>query len=195
MKIGRPLEYDPDQALDSAMNIFWEKGYDGTSLQDLLNGMQLSKSSLYQGFKSKRHLFLLCIERYRENITAEMAGRLQKTQQGIDFISITLFNVINEISEVASPRGCLITNTATEFAQSDHEIATAVAKGVNQFKEMFLLAVQKGQQDGSVRQDISADLLADYLITNMNGLRTMVKAGTDEATLKNVVDVIVDTVR
>ncbi len=195
MKIGRPLEYDPDTVLDSAMNIFWDKGYEATSLQDLLHGMKISKSSLYQGFKSKHNLFLLCIKRYREITVADMQERLQSSQQGIDFIAKTFSIVIKEVNEVANPKGCLVTNTASEFAQSDTNIAATIAQGLAEFKDMFYRAVQKGQEDGSIRQDIEPELLANYLVTNMNGLRTMVKAGTDTTILKNITEVIVDTVR
>lgn len=195
MKIGRPLAYDPEQALDSAMHIFWRKGYEATSLQDLLQGMKLSKSSLYQGFKNKHHLFLLCVNRYRQLTLAEMEDRLRRSVKGVDFFSKTFDKVIHEVNEVANPKGCLVTNTAVEFAQSDPDVATAVSDGVHDFQTIFHQAVLKGQQDGSIRTDIPSETLADYLVTSMNGLRTMVKAGTDEATLKNVVQLVVNTVR
>ena len=195
MKIGRPLEYDRDTVLDAAMHIFWRQGYDATSMQDLLEGMKLSKSSLYQAFGSKHNLFLLCIKRYREMTLAEMQERLEGSTRGIDFIAETLSGVINEVSEVANPKGCLVTNTASEFAQSDSQIAASVASGLDSYRAMFRQAVEKGQRDGSVRSDTKAELLANYLVNNMSGLRTMVKSGTDQNTLKEMVAIIVDTVR
>lgn len=70
MKIGRPLEYDPDTVLDKAMIIFWEKGYDATSMHDLLQGVNISKSSLYQAYKNKHNLLLV-------KMTVSYVGRSQ----------------------------------------------------------------------------------------------------------------------
>jgi len=195
MKIGRPLEYNPDEVLDAAMHIFWRQGYDATSLQDLLEGMNLSKSSLYQAFGSKRNLFLQCIKRYHDLTMAEMQERLLNSDSGLQFVIETLSGVVKEVSEVANPKGCLVTNTANEFAQSDTQIAMKVVYGLDGYRDMFRQAIKKGQQDGSVRSDVEAVLLANYLVTSMSGLRTMVKAGTNHTMLKNMVEVIVDTVR
>ena len=195
MKIGRPLEYNPDEVLDAAMHIFWRQGYDATSLQDLLEGMHLSKSSLYQAFGSKRNLFLQCIRRYHELTMADLQERLLTSDSGLQFVTETLSGVVKEVNEVANPRGCLVTNTANEFAQSDSQIAMRVANGLEGYRDMFRKAIKKGQQDGSVRTDIEAELLANYLVTSMSGLRTMVKAGTSHMMLENMVEVIVDTLR
>lgn len=195
MKIGRPLEYNRDEVLDAAMHMFWCQGYDATSLQGLLEGMNLSKSSLYQAFGSKRNLFLQCIERYHELTIAEMQERLLKSASGLQFIVETLSGVVKEVNEVANPKGCLVTNTANEFAQSDSQIAMRVANGLDGYRDMFRQAIKMGQQDGSVRSDVEAELLANYLVTSMSGLRTMVKAGTNHTMLENMVEVIVDAVR
>jgi AcrR family transcriptional regulator len=195
MKIGRPLEYNPDQVLEAAMRLFWRQGYEATSLQDLLAEMKLSKSSLYQAFGSKRNLFLQCIKRYREITMAEMQERLLKSDSGIQFIVDTLSGVVKEVNELANPKGCLVINTASEFAQSDAQIALSVANGLDGYRDMFCQAVRKGQKDGSIRHDFESELLANYLVTNMSGLRTMVKAGTNETILERMVEVIVATVR
>jgi AcrR family transcriptional regulator len=195
MKIGRPLEYNPDQVLEAAMRLFWRQGYEATSLQDLLAEMKLSKSSLYQAFGSKRNLFLQCIKRYREITMAEMQERLLKSDSGIQFIVDTLSGVVKEVNELANPKGCLVINTASEFAQSDAQIALSVANGLDGYRDMFCQAVRKGQKDGCIRHDFESELLANYLVTNMSGLRTMVKAGTNETILERMVEVIVATVR
>ncbi len=195
MSIGRPLEFNRHTVLDAAMRLFWRQGYEATSVQALLDGMKLSKSSLYQAFGSKRGLFLQCIERYHDNTMSQMQDRLGRVDTGLQFIAETLTGVIQEVNELANPRGCLVTNTATEFAQSDPEIAAIVSNGLSGYRSMFCQAVVKGQSDGSVRGDFTPEELADYLVTNMSGLRTMVKAGTAAPTLRKMVDMIVSTVQ
>ncbi len=195
MALGRPLNYDPNTALEAAMYLFWQKGYEATSLQDLLKAMKLSKSSLYQAFGSKRKLFLRCIDRYQANTMAEMRKRLLESTSGLHFVTLTLSNVINEVNEVANPMGCLVTNTATEFAQSDAQIAQYITDGLDGYREMFRQAIIKGHKDGSIRADKNPQTLANFLVTNMSGLRTMVKAGTDQAVLKKMVDFLVEAIR
>ncbi len=193
MKIGRPLEFDPDTVVDAAMALFWEQGYEATSLQDLLEHMHLSKSSLYQTFGSKHALFLRCIDRYHERTMVDLQARLDGRSDGFQFIAETLNRVIQEVNELANPKGCLVTNTANEFAQSDREIARRVAAGLAGYRDIFRQAVVKGQREGSIRSDMTPDQLANYLVTGMSGLRTMVKAGADRADLRQAVDVIVTT--
>ena len=192
--MGRPLEYDPDTVLDAAMQLFWQQGYEATSLQDLLQAMSLSKSSLYQAFGSKHKLFLRCIDQYHQQVMDEMQERLHTSEIGIQFVVETLSNVITDANELANPKGCLVTNTANEFAQADTQIALKVFTGLDGYRDMFRQAVEKGQRDGSIRPDMSSDQLANYLVTSMSGLRTMVKAGSDQTILQQTVDVIVATV-
>jgi TetR/AcrR family transcriptional regulator, transcriptional repressor for nem operon len=194
MTMGRPLEYEPDTVLEAAMQLFWQQGYEATSLHDLLREMKLSKSSLYQAFGSKHKLFLRCIERYHYQMMAEMWDRLLNANSGLQFVSDTFAIVITEANELANPKGCLMTNTANEFAQSDTQIALKVAHGLDGYCDMFCKAILKGQSDGSIRTDITADKLASYLVTNMNGLRTMVKAGTDEKILQQTVHIIISSI-
>ncbi len=195
MSLGRPLTYDPEQVLDAAMRLFWRQGYEGTSLQDLMNGMRLSKSSLYQAFGSKRQLFLRCIGRYQKLTLAEMEARLDRCPTGHAFVAETLLQVVDQDNELANPRGCLVTNTATEFSQSDAAIATSVRQGLAAYQAVFQAAAVRGQADGSIRRDWTPELLAQYLVTGMSGLRTMVKAGIDPGVLRRTVDALVETVQ
>ena len=192
---GRPLEYDPDTVLDAAMQLFWQQGYEATSLQDLLHVMRLSKSSLYQAYGSKHNLFLHCIKRYHKRTMDEMHERLNGADSGAQFVLETLSKVISEANELANPKGCLMTNTASEFAQSNSQVALQVAIGLDGYREMFRQAVEKGQQDETIRPDMDSNQLANYLVTNMSGLRTMVKAGTDKTTLQQTVGVIISAIQ
>ena len=190
MSIGRPLEYSSEQVLDTAMGLFWRKGYEATSLQDLVGAMGLSRSSFYQAFGSKRELFLSCLERYQESTALDLATRLDDAATGRDFIEDTLLWAIEEVIEGVDPKGCLVVNTATEFAQRDEQVAARVSQGFDKYRAIFLAAARRGQEDGSVRNDKEATLLANYLVTSMSGLRTMVKAGTHIEVLRGMVAMV-----
>ena len=190
MSIGRPLEYGSEQVRDSAMGLFWRKGYEATSLQDLVGEMGLSRSSFYQAFGSKRQLFLSCLERYEEATALHLATSLDGAATGREFIEDTLLWAIEEVVEGTDPKCCLVVNTANEFAQRDEQVAAQVSQGFDKYRAIFVAATRRGHEDGSVRSDKEATLLANYLMTSMSGLRTMVKAGTDHEVLRSIVAMV-----
>ena len=191
MGIGRPKQYDPERAIELAVDLFWQHGYSDTSMDDLLRSMQLSKSSFYQAFKSKKQLFLRCLDFYIEKTHREFSDRLNASRSGKQFFDQLLKNVITDRD--FGCRGCLITNSANEFAQSDAEISTKINQGFNVYRKLFLKAVETGQRDGSIGNKYTAGLITDYLLTNINGLRTLVKAGTPKKTLADTARIIVNS--
>ena len=190
MSYGRPLEYDPDKALDAAMHLFWIQGYEATSLNDLLNAMGLSKSSFYNGFGGKKELFARCITRYKDIYTGRLLDRLNKAESVRGFIEEIFLNVAAEARGTVRRRGCLLVNTANEFAQKDPVIAERVGTGLESFRAVFLAAVKRGQHEGDISGEVDAEALASYLISSLGGLKTVVKGGADEQRVKDIVGVI-----
>jgi TetR/AcrR family transcriptional repressor of nem operon len=190
MSIGRPLQFDPEQVLDAAMQVFWASGYDATSLQDLLQAMRLSKSSFYQTFGSKQQLFERCLRRYREQTAQTLMARLDALGSGRRFIAELLESAVDEARSEHKPRGCLVMNTANEFAQRDPEVAAGVQKGVNRFKGIFETAVRRSQGQGEIPPERDPETLALYLVSSMSGIKTLVKAGLDDQSAERIVGVI-----
>lgn len=190
MSIGRPLEFDPEQALDAAMQAFWARGYAATSLQNLLDAMDLSKSSFYQSFGGKLQLFERCLKRYREQMAAAMLERLNQAESGRQFIEDMLASVDDMTCSSNKPRGCLVMNTAIEFAQSDPTVAEWVSQGVDRFTAIFQAAVQRAQHDGEIPADKDPEALARYLVTSMSGLKTMTKAGIEGEEIGRIIQFV-----
>lgn len=188
--LGRPLEFDPDKAIDAAVEVFWCKGYEGTSMTDLLEAMNLSKSSLYQTFGSKQQLFERCLSRYVDRLSAEMAKDLEEAKSGRSFIEDTFGGVANTAQQPEGAKGCLIANSANEFGQREPVLAVPVADGLNRFARVFMDAVVKAQAEGSISADADPRALGNYLVGTMNGLRTMIKAGADRRSAKGMVTLI-----
>lgn len=188
--IGRPLEFDPDIALEAAMDQFWAKGYEHTSMQDLLGAMNLSKSSLYQAFGGKQPLFRRCVARYADQVAQRLRAGLAAAPTGRAFIESFLHSALKEVAATHAPRGCLVMNTASEFSQSEPEIAGDVAQSIARFREVLQAAVERAQREGDIAADRDARVLAHYLVSSMSGLRTQAKAGADAKTLKEIIAVI-----
>jgi len=186
--IGRPLEFDPDTALEAAMHVFWSKGYELTSMQDLLAAMNLSKSSLYQAFGGKQALFRACMARYADQMAAHLRQTLNEATSGTAFIETFLRSVLAEAQ--GTPRGCLVMNTASEFAQSEANIAQDVSNSIERFRQILQAAVEQAQQEGDIAPQRDARTLASFLVSSMSGLKTQAKAGADAHTLSGIIATI-----
>lgn len=195
MARGRPIEFDPDLVVGAATRAFWAKGYEATSLQDLLGATQLSKSSLYQAFGGKQQLFGRCIAAYTDRMAAMLRERLESSDTPLGFIRATLVEIGSEGVRREPPIGCLIMNTAAEFGQREPAVAEWVDAGITRIRAVLEKALERGQRAGEVTRSRSAAALADYLMSSIAGLRTMVKAGTPAKKVLSVVDLVVSTLK
>ncbi|TDX28362.1 TetR family transcriptional regulator [Modicisalibacter xianhensis] len=187
MSYGRPLSFNPDEAVHAAMQLFWAKGYAGTSLQDLLQAMGLSKSSFYQAFDSKQALFARCFDCYCRWRSARMRASLNQSSSAWEFIENVFWAVANGAESELERRGCLLMNTASEFGQRDRVVVELVSSGMVCFEAVFIEAVQQAQTEGSIACDRDPHAIASFLVSSMSGLRTMVKAGMRHSQLSNIV--------
>lgn len=178
------------------MQLFWSKGYEATSLQDLLVAMGLSKSSFYQGFGGKKELFIRCITRYRDHISQRLTGFLNKADSGLAFIERLLLNAAAEAQQPEHlRRGCLLMNTATEFAQKDRQVAEHVTAGFEGLRDVLRAALLRSQQEGDIAADQDLEVLAGYLVCSIGGIKTVVKGGTSEQSVQQIVGVIMKALR
>lgn len=177
------------------MEIFWRRGYEGTSLNDLLIATGLSKSSFYQAFKSKHEVFRRALTRYCDDLTERLRNKLLASNSGWDFIESVMMTAVSEARESDCPRGCMIVNVATEFSNRDARIGKLVADGVKRVTEIFSAAVKRAQKEGSIPAEKDPTLLGRYLLSSLSGLRTLVKAGNSHTSIAAVVTVIMASLK
>jgi TetR/AcrR family transcriptional regulator, transcriptional repressor for nem operon len=186
----RPVEFDKREVLEKAMDVFWEKGFEAASLQDLTDSMGLSKSSFYNTFDSKHQLFSEALSLYNSCMTDPLSRAVENSTSGLDFIR-SLFDQIVELSGTSlGNKGCFLMNTATEFAQQDPEIAKVVDSGFGRFERILLKAIIKAQEKGEIAREKDPQTLACYLVCSMSGLKTMVRAGIKPSKLRHIVSTI-----
>jgi TetR/AcrR family transcriptional repressor of nem operon len=171
--MGRPREFETENALEKAMQVFWTHGYDGASLPDLLAGMGLTRGSLYKAFKDKKNLFLLVLDRYE---AAAVNGAVHLlTDPGVEDGAqriLMLFGGIVRAVSADDYRGCLLCTAATSAAADDPDISKSVHRGLAKMQAGFAQALQDAP---SLRDmDPVAQLrLADVLLTQYIGLRVL----------------------
>lgn len=193
MTIGRPREFDIEQALSKATDQFWAFGYEATSLQDLLKITGLSKSSLYQTFGCKHDLFLKCIEYYQKQKLNYLLTAMESYPTAMEFISALLDDILLESKSSAPRKGCLISNTCNEIGIHDPKINKAILEAINKIDSVMRQAIKNGKADGSITTTLKTEDLVAFLMANINGLRTMIKAGAPEQALLPVKEIIIKT--
>lgn len=185
----RPKEFDPERALDKAMHVFWHKGYEATSMEDLLTAMNLNRGSLYATFGDKRELFLKAMDRYcagggigsRISILNQPGPALPLIRQFIDHM--LAFGLSDP-----QRRGCLITNTVMELAPHEKDIARKVAGRLQMAEEAFFKLLTRAKQEGELAKDKDPRTLARFLVTMMQGTIVMIKAGASADTVKQTAE-------
>lgn len=192
--VGRPLEFDKDKVLYEAMNIFWSQGFDGTSLQQLLQVTGLSKSSLYQTFGGKEELFILCLEHYTAKTKDKLLAQLSLSESGKEFIGQVLLSAADEAKSHSLPKGCMIMNTATEFAQNNPLVSQYVKKGIDAFKFVFLTALKKAVAQKEIPESSNVDQMASFIVSSMSGIKSMVKAGARKDDIQNIVSFVMKSI-
>ena len=183
--MARPKAFNPDEALDKAMHVFWHKGYEATSMEDLLSAMDLNRGSLYDTFGDKRELFLKAMDRYctgggvgsRISILHQPGPALPLIRR---FIGAMLeFGLSDPLR-----RGCLITNTVMELAPHEKDIARKVAGRLQMAEEAFFTLLSRAKHEGELAKEKDPRALARVLVTMMQGTIVMIKAGTPANVVK-----------
>lgn len=194
MNRGRPRTFDPDLVLENAMQLFWGKGYEATSLQDLLEATGLSKSSLYESFGNKQSLFEAAFTRYFETRAKQMRERLEQADSPLGFVRECLLSVFED-AQRDTPRGCMLVNVANEFSTRDPAVQRLIELATRRFHELFERAFALAQARGELADTRTPSELARYLHCVMTGLRTQTKSGLGRKELLGVIDMVMANLR
>jgi TetR/AcrR family transcriptional repressor of nem operon len=191
----RTKEFEPDEIADAAMRVFWARGYAATSVQDLVEGTGLSRSSLYSTFESKQGLYQQALRRYQAITTAnvELMASPGSTK---DVIRQLLMRIVED--ELGDPqrRGCLVANATLELAGHDESVAELVADNFQRLQKALEKLIVRGQQSGEVAVEKNPRALARFFVSTMQGMRVLSKgspARQRRQCLLDVIDVALDT--
>ncbi|MFC3747023.1 TetR/AcrR family transcriptional regulator [Paenibacillus sp. GCM10012306] len=184
--MARPKEFDEDVVLLKAMHLFWEQGYEKTSMQELVSHMGIHKGSLYDTFGDKRSLFITSLKRYSDMLEQSVTRRLAATRTAKEAIRLLFEIAIQQREEL--PDGCLITNTAVELAMNDDEARECVQLNWSFTERLICDLIVKGQRSGELSKTLQSEQLSSFLNNALIGLRVMVKSSTDKEKLEGIVE-------
>ena len=188
--MARTKEFDRDEVLTKAAQTFLCYGYEGTSMQTLVSTMGINRGSLYDTFGDKRSLFLAAIAHYEETIVKNTVACLITTNANKQTIVDLFHNLVVAMAQEENCYGCLMTNTAVELCPHDAEAKARINTHFNQMVRAFKHALTNAQAQGEIKSDRNLEAMAQYLTSNLQGLRVMGKVNRQRKTLDNIVDVI-----
>lgn len=181
----RHQKFNTNEVLGKAMHVFWQKGYKGASLQNLLDEMGIGKGSFYATFGSKRGLFLKALKHY-----GETKAMVRETRDIL--VNAPPKTAIKQVFDrvidraLTKQRGCLFGKTGLEFWQSDPDVAKEVTRGVKRVEEAFYQVIVRGQEQAEIAGDRDARALAHFLTGIFYGLQVVASTNPDRQTLENM---------
>jgi TetR/AcrR family transcriptional repressor of nem operon len=189
--MARKKDFDEDELLGKAAELFWRKGYNGTSAQDLVDCLNINRSSLYNTYTDKRTLFKRTLSLYQTQQTGAMLSMLAKATDPEAMIKQIFDGLIKESVEDQLLKGCFMVNTAVELAGQDKEIGDMVNNNNLSVENALVKLIENGQQQGQFTTKKTARTLARFIFANITGLRVAARTGSDVQTLHDIADVAI----
>ena len=187
--MARQKEFNRDEVLHKAMEVFWTRGYEGTSIQDLVKYMGINRQSIYDTFGNKHTLFLQSLDRYREIQSRKVFDVLERPGSVKKNLRQLFEEVVARALSAEGRRGCFVGNSMSELAGRCKETATRTCNSVASAEKMFQKALQRGKEQGELRRVSDTRAVARFLYSSLQGLLLMAKSTRDRKLLKDVVKV------
>jgi TetR/AcrR family transcriptional repressor of nem operon len=192
IQVVRTKEFDENAVLLKGMRLFWDQGYEKTSMQELVSHMGIHKGSMYDTFGDKKSLYIKALKHYSERLEQSYKLRM---------VGLSAKEAIRMLFERAiypgeeSPVGCFIVNTAVELAKHDAEANDCVHQFWDYSEQLMRDLIIEGQQSGEISNLLNAEWLSQYLNNALIGLRVMVKTITDREKLFQIIEVNLSVIK
>jgi len=183
--MARTKEFDPQKALETAMNTFWRLGYERTSLDVLMQETGIARQSLYDTFGDKRALYLQALAQYRDKDHARLRRLFTSGQRIKGGFAAVLLGISRESRE-EHQRGCLLLSANMEREAKDKVIAEFLLANQLKTETIFTEALQRGQATGELSSKHDPVALARFYVATIQGLRAMAKLNSNRQALEQV---------
>ncbi|GAB2982177.1 TetR/AcrR family transcriptional regulator [Mucilaginibacter puniceus] len=185
--MARTKDFDENEVLNKAICLFWHKGYNGTSMQDLVDGLGISRSSLYDTYGDKHTLYLKALESYEQSAGSELSRILtgaksakEKLKQLMEWV---VYNLVNDKDH----KGCFMVNAKIETAGTDPDVYAVVCRSEQQVIDAFYKTIKTGQDKGELTNKQDAHTLANFMVNTVNGMRVTAKSTTDKSFFDDII--------
>lgn len=181
-------QFDVNEGLQRARDLFWSRGYEATSMQDLVEAMGINRASLYATYGDKRSLFLSALRHYDQTVRRDGLAELAENYPPRQAIA-QIFERFAGMAQAGMPaKGCFVANSALELAPHDPEVREIVAQSQRGVEEFFQQMIVEGKRQGDIRPNIDPVLAASGLLASLLGLIVLSRSRPKKALLKRVID-------
>jgi len=171
--MARTKEFDPDTVLDAALGLFWRRGYEATSMADLVEHVGIARASIYATFGGKRDFYLMALDRYRERTAVEHLRLLSRPGSALAAVRELVERFAAEVLADEARRGCFVVNTAVELSRVDPRAARRVETSWSSLETGLTSALMRAQAQGELAGDRDPLALARFLLVLLQGLRVL----------------------
>lgn len=185
--MARGKDFDESEVLAKAVSLFWHKGYNGTSMQELVDALGISRSSLYDTYVDKHTLYLKALEFYQNDAASRMNAIITETASAKEAIKQLLELSTSDLLLDKQQKGCFMVNAEVEVAPHDKEVLNIVCKNERQIEDAFHRTIKKGQENGEIRNKQDAMALTHFLLNTVKGIRVSAKSTTDKAFFNDII--------
>lgn len=185
--MGRKISFNKEHALNKAMHLFWEKGYDATYISDLIETMGISRSTLYDSFGDKDALFKLVLEQYK-NYGSQKRNLLFSDTNTKESLKSFFYQHIEKCYSDDIPKGCIITNSSLLIGQIDPSIEEILINDFNELEKVFKQVIEEGKKKGEISQEDDTELVAYSLLSLNHSLNLMSMYKKEKKLAYNLVD-------
>jgi len=182
-------QFDRNYVLQEAANIFKQKGYNGTSIDDILKATGLSRSSLYDSFQDKHNLYLQSLEIYKQKENEAYQTVDHKVLNGIEKIELVFHEVVNHLISNPNDNGCLMVNAAAEMSKQCDKTSQVICNNKDDVQGLFHNWIEDAQKKGLVKLKKPVEFYGPFLFNTLCGLKVLSQSGADKTELDNVVKV------
>lgn len=187
--MARTKEFDPDAALQSALELFWRRGYEATSMADLVEQLGIGRASMYATFGNKRELYLKALDRYNGQRDPALLRELSQPGPALPAVRTVVRRFAAESStDELRLNGCFVTNTATELGAHDPAAARRVEASWNHIETLLHSALTRAQAQGELPEGRDPRMLARMLLVLMQGMRVVGKASQDPSRARDAAE-------
>ncbi|MFJ9620930.1 TetR/AcrR family transcriptional regulator [Streptomyces sp. NPDC101181] len=191
-QVGRPRSFDADEALENAMRVFWQNGYEGASLPDLLEAMGISRTSMYAAFGNKEELFRKALARYAEG-PASYGAQAMAEETAHRVATVFLRGAVRSSTLPGYPTGCLSLRASLIGGESGQTIRNLLAAWRDETGTLLTERFRRAVDEGDLATGTSPELLARYLMTIGNGVAIQAAGGAERADLERIVDAVLQS--
>lgn len=189
--MARTKDFDENEVLSKAIDIFWHKGYNGTSMQHLVDGLGISRSSLYDTYGDKHTLYIKALESYQSKNSGKVCAIVNSAAPAKETIKKLLEFITGELLKDQKHKGCFMLNAEVEVAPHDGEVNQLVCANDQQVEDAFYQVIKKGQDRGELSNKHDARALARFTFNTVKGIRVTAKSTTDKALFDDIINLAV----